>query len=187
MMEVFLMSNGSDKAGWLTPVTSGPEYDKELEHTLSCWVSGVSGLPDDKVRPRWTSGQSPPLLADDDGCDFGITGFISDATPVFENQTEESTELWRHEEIECLVSFYGPNCQRFGTRFRDGLEVSQNNDELGRFGLSVDKSSQLTSLPKLINNQWVRRYDMTITLRRKVVREYSVKSLVEAPVKFFGD
>ncbi|AKH65901.1 bacteriophage protein [Photorhabdus thracensis] len=186
-MEVFLMSNGSDKAGWLTSVTPGPEYDEELEHTLSCWVSGVSGLPDDKVRSRWTSVESPPLPVDDDGCDFGIMAFISDVTPAFENQTEESTELWRHEEIECLVSFYGPNCQRYGTCFRDGLAVSQNNDELGRFGLSVDKSSQLTALPELINNQWVRCYDMTITLRRKVVREYGVKSLVEAPVKFFGD
>ncbi|NRN30183.1 hypothetical protein HHJ84_18725 [Photorhabdus heterorhabditis subsp. aluminescens] len=186
MMEVFLMSNGSDKAGWLTPVTPGPEYDDELEHTLHQWVCGISGLPDDKVRSRWTSSPSPPL-SEDDGCDFGITDFISDVSPVFENQTDESTELWRYEEIECLISFYGPNCQRYGTCFRDGLVVSQNNDELGRFGLSVGKYTRLTFLPELINNQWVHRYDMTITLRRKVVRKYGVKSLVEAPVKFFGD
>ncbi|XWY08909.1 hypothetical protein ACK3F5_15795 [Photorhabdus asymbiotica UENP] len=186
MMEVFLMSNGSDQAGWLTPVTLGPEYDDDLEHVLRHWVCGVSGLPDDKVRSRWTSSQSP-LSSEDNRCDFGITGFISDVSPAFENQTEESTELWRYEEIECLISFYGPNCQRYGTCFRDGLTVSQNNDELRRFGLSVDKYTRLTSLPELINNQWVHRYDMMITLRRKVVREYGVKSLVEAPVKFFGD
>ncbi|MGE9575054.1 phage neck terminator protein, partial [Escherichia coli] len=28
---------------------------------------------------------------------------------------------------------------------------------------------------------------MTVRLRRKVVREYGIKSLVEAPVIFFGD
>ncbi|MBS9433430.1 hypothetical protein C6H66_08045 [Photorhabdus hindustanensis] len=187
MMEVFLMSNGSDKAGWLTPVTPDPEYDDGLEHILSCWVCGVSGLPDDKVRSRWTSAQLPQLPVDDDWCDFVITDFISDASPAFENQTDEGTKLWRHEEIVCLISFYGPNSQRYGARFRDGLAVSQNNDELERSGLSVDKLSRLTSLPELINNQRGRRYDMTITLRRKVVREYGVKSLVEAPVKFFGD
>ncbi|WP_420848316.1 phage neck terminator protein [Photorhabdus namnaonensis] len=182
-----MMSNSSDKAGWLTSVTPDPEYDNALEHILSCWVCGVSGLPDDKVRSRWTSAQLPPVLADDDGCDFDITDFISDVSPVFKDQTDESVKLWRHEEIVCLIFFYGPNCQRYGARFRDGLAVGQNNDELERFGLSVDKSSWLISLPKLINNQRVRRYGMTITLRRKVVREYGVKSLVEAPVKFFGD
>ncbi|WP_422615496.1 phage neck terminator protein [Photorhabdus luminescens] len=182
-----MMSNGSDKAGWLTPVTSGPEYDDELERILSRWVIGVSGLSDDKVRSRWTSAQLPPLPADDDWCDFVITDFVADALPAFENQTDEGTKLWRHEEIVCLISFYGPNSQRYGARFRDGLAVSQNNDELERFGLSVNKLSRLTSLPELINNQKVRRYDMTITLRRKVVREYGVKSLVEAPVKFLGD
>ncbi|AXG48056.1 hypothetical protein GPY51_13680 [Photorhabdus laumondii subsp. laumondii] len=187
MMEVFLMSNGSDKAGWLTPVTLGPEYDDELEHILSRWLGGVSGLPDDKVHSQWTSAQLPQLPADDDGCDFVITDFISDASPAFENQTDEGTKLWRHEEIVCLISFYGPNSQRYGACFRDGVAVSQNNDELERFGLSVDKLSRLTSLPELINNQRGRRYDMTITLRRKVVREYGVKSLVEAPVKFLGD
>ncbi|WP_422615543.1 phage neck terminator protein [Photorhabdus luminescens] len=182
-----MMSNGSDKAGWLTPVTFGPEYDDELERILSRWVIGVSGLSDDKVRSRWTSAQLPPLPADDDWCDFVITDFVADASPAFENQTDEGAKLWRHEEIVCLISFYGPNSQRYGARFRDGLAVSQNNDELERFGLSVNKLSRLTSLPELINNQKVRRYDMTITLRRKVVREYGVKSLVEAPVKFLGD
>jgi hypothetical protein len=28
---------------------------------------------------------------------------------------------------------------------------------------------------------------MTVRLRRKVVREYGIKSLVEAPVTFFGE
>ncbi|EPH7603555.1 phage neck terminator protein, partial [Escherichia coli] len=54
-------------------------------------------------------------------------------------------------------------------------------------GLSLGDYTGLTPFPELINQQWVRRYDMTVRLRRKVVREYGIKSLVEAPVIFFGD
>jgi hypothetical protein len=43
------------------------------------------------------------------------------------------------------------------------------------------------NLPELINNQWVRRYDLHITLRRKIIRSYGINSLLSAPVTFFGE
>ncbi|EJT0956333.1 hypothetical protein ABCT26_003517 [Escherichia coli] len=73
----------------------------------------------------------------------------------------------------------------YASRFRDGISVPQNNAALNALGLSLGDYTGL--FPELINQQWVRRYDMTVRLRRKVVREYGIKSLVEAPVIFFGD
>ena len=39
--------------------------------------------------------------------------------------------------------------------------------------------------PELINNQWVRRYDISVDLRRKIIRQYGIQSLVDAPVQFW--
>ncbi len=87
---------------------------------------------------------------------------------------------------------YGPAGQQYATRFRDGIAVSQNNAELNTQGLSLAGYSHIIPFPELINNQWVRRYDFTVRLRRKVVREYNVKSLVaesptDIPVTFSGE
>ena len=86
-----------------------------------------------------------------------------------------------------MASFYGPSGMSYASRFRDGISVPQNNAERNALGLSLGDSTGLTPFPELINQQWVRRYDMTVRLRRKVVREYGIKSLVEAPVTFFGE
>ncbi|ATM85072.1 hypothetical protein CRN74_02675 [Yersinia frederiksenii] len=182
-----LSNNSSNEAGWLTPISDGPAYDETLERLLSQWVRGVSGLPDGHVRPRWTAVQPPIMEADINWCGFGIIDIPDDASPAFENQTENSTELWRHEEIECMASFYGPSGQRYATQFRDGLTITQNNDELVKMGLSLARYSRINPFPELINNKWVRRFDITVKLRRKVIREYGIKSLTSAPVKFFGE
>ncbi|MDE9437837.1 hypothetical protein KKI95_18385 [Xenorhabdus bovienii] len=176
--------NTSERAGWLTPDTE-PVYDESLERLLSRWLQGVSGLK--IVRPRWTAVQTAQPPADADWCGFGITEMPADANPAYANQTDEHGELWRHEEFECMASFYGSKSQHYASRFRDGVTLGQNNAELNQSGLSVIKQSQITSFPELINNQWVRRYDITVTLRRKVVRRYDIRTLTEAPVTFFGD
>lgn len=181
------MSNDSTSAGYLTPLSSQPVYDEALERQLSQWVRALSGLPAGMVRPRWTPVQASQPAADVNWCGFGITDFDADYNPAFIQQDEDSSELWRHEVVECMASFYGPGGQGIATQFRDGITVGQNNDTLNDTGLSLFDHSKLTPFPELINNQWVRRYDITVRLRRKVIREYGIKSLLDAPVKFFGE
>ncbi|WP_456309778.1 phage neck terminator protein [Serratia proteamaculans] len=181
------MSNDSTSTGYLTPTSTGPDYDEALERELSRWVRAVSGLPAGMVKPRWTPVQSAQPPADVNWCGFGITDFNPDANPAFIQQGDDRSEMWRHEVIECMASFYGPGGQGIGTQFRDGVTVSQNNETLNATGLTLFDVSKLTPFPELINNQWVRRYDITVRLRRKVIREYGIKSLAEAPVTFFGD
>lgn len=65
--------------------------------------------------------------------------------------------------------------------------VSQNNAQLNTLGLSLGTYTKLIPAPELINNQWVRRYDMTIYLRRKLVRTYGIKSILSVPVSITGD
>ncbi|MBQ0956480.1 hypothetical protein GPZ85_0011995 [Serratia symbiotica] len=192
MEENRLSNNTSQERGWLTPVRESPVYGEELDRLLSRWLRGVSDLPESVVRPRWQSEQPALLPPETNWCAFGVVDMPGDDNPAFVNQTEDNTELWRHETIECLASFYGPAGQQYATRFRDGITVSQNNAELNTLGLSLAGYSHIIPFPELINNQWVRRYDFTVRLRRKVVREYNIKSLVaesptDIPVSFSGE
>ena len=89
--------------------------------------------------------------------------------------------------MSLILCFYGPQGLAMATRFRDGLLVSQNNDELNRSGLTLLQMGRILNLPELINNQWVRRYDISVDLRRKIIRQYGIQSLVDAPVQYFGE
>lgn len=181
------MSNDTTQPGYLTPTSTPQAYDEDLERELSRWVKALSGLPDGMVRPRWTPVQAAMPAQNVNWCGFGIIGFTNDDSPAFVQQSEEGAQMWRHEVIECLASFYGPGGQRIATQFSDGVSVNQNNETLNAINLSLYDISRLTPAPELINSQWVRRYDLTVRLRRKVIREYGIKSLAEAPVTFFGD
>ncbi|MMZ56972.1 hypothetical protein D1872_188850 [compost metagenome] len=180
------MSNDSTTPGYLTPNGNGPAYDEELERLLSRWVRGVTGLDKNVVYPRWTDPQIQIPKNGTTWCAFGITGVQEDTNPAY-IQGDESAEQWSHETVDILCCFYGPRGMSVVTQFRDGLFVSQNNDELKKIGLTLLDCGRIFNLPELINNQWVRRYDIAVRLRRKVVREYGIKSLVEAPVQFFGE
>nr|EIQ9988421.1 hypothetical protein [Escherichia coli] len=182
-----LSNNTSTEAGWLRPVSDSPAYDQALDRLLSRWMCNVSGLPNTMVRARWQKDQPAMPLVETNWCAFGVTGWPIDNSPAFAVQTEDGSQLWRHEEFECMASFYGPSGMQFASIFRDGISVEQNNTELNTLGLSLKEYSAITPFPEQINKQWVRRYDMTVTLRRKVVREYGIKSLVDASVTFFGD
>ncbi|MFC0228678.1 phage neck terminator protein [Serratia aquatilis] len=179
--------NNSTEPGYLTPRQSLQLDDLALEQLLSRWVCGVSGLPAASVLLRWLPEQPPQPAADVDWCDLGVMTLTTDAAPALVNQSDDSVALWRHDGVEVEISFYGPNGQHFARLFRDGLTLPQNNAELNAAGLSCESYGAVVSAPKLVKDQWVRRYDLKVQLHRKEIREYGVKSLVAAPVKFFGD
>lgn len=180
------MSNDSTVAGYLTPIGDAPAYDQELEREISRWIRGITGLDKSLVYPRWTDPQTQIPKNGTTWCAFGITTVPDGDSPAF-IQSDESAEQWTHETIEVLCCFYGPQGMYVATLFRSGLLVSQNNAQLNESGLTLQQCGRIYNLPELINNQWVRRYDLSIQLRRKVIRTYGIKTLVEAPVIFFGD
>lgn len=172
---------------YLRPISSSQQDDIELERTLSRWVRGVSGLPPKHVLLDWTAEQPHQPPAMEDWCSVGILKFQANECPAFVNQTDDSVQLWRNELIEIMVSFYGPHGQRLATQFRDGVAIAQNREELNQAGLAFTASGAIVSAHELKNNQWVRRYDQHLTLQRKVIREYAVHSILEAPTHFFGE
>ncbi|WP_407719991.1 phage neck terminator protein [Pluralibacter gergoviae] len=180
------MSNDSTAPGYLTAAGAGPAYDEELEREISRWIRGLTALPAKLVYPRWTDPQQAIPKNGTTWCAFGITGIQEDFNPAY-LQGAESAEQWSHETVSLITCFYGPAGLAMATQFRDGMLVAQNNDELNRAGLTLMQQGRILNLPELINNQWVRRYDLSVDLRRKIIREYGIKTLASAPVQYFGD
>lgn len=181
------LTNDSTAPGYLTPVSAPPLYDEQLERVLSRWIRGVTGLPASVVFPRWTDPQPKIPPAGTTWCAFGVTGFDEDSFQAHVQTSGDAAEKWSHEEMTIICCFYGPGGMATATRFRDGLWIEQNNAQLNHDGLTLRECGRIISAPELINNQWQRRYDVTVTLRRKIAREYAIKSLLSAPVKFFGE
>lgn len=96
--------------------------------------------------------------------------------------SEEESEQWTWEQVTVICCFYGPQGAQLAALFRSGVFVEQNNAELNRVGLSLVDAGTIYNLPELINNQWVRRYDLTVTISRKNVRTYNIKSIVDGNV-----
>lgn len=177
------MSNDSTDAGYLAPTGDAPEYDQELERQISRWIRGVTGMDAKWVFPRWTDPQPQIPKNGITWCGFGVTTMPRPGTPANVQVSEEESEQWTWEQITVLCCFYGPQGAGMAARFREGIFVEQNADALRRAGgISLLDVGTIYNLPELINNQWVRRYDITVTLSRKNIRTYSIKSIVDGNV-----
>lgn len=178
------MNNDSTQPGYLIPTDTGPEYDEALEHQISRWICGVTGLATDMVMPRWIEPQSQKGLT---WCGFSVSVTPRDGTPAT-IQGDESSEQWTWEQVTVLSSFYGPSGAGMASRFREGIAVEQNAATLrSAAGLSLIETGTISDLSRFIDNEWVRRYDITTTLSRKNIRTYGVKSLVDGSISITGE
>ncbi|MEB5973492.1 hypothetical protein MXF20_15540 [Pantoea dispersa] len=177
------MSNDSTTPGYLTAVSDSPDYDEELERKISRWIRGVTGLDAKLVFPRWTDPQPQIPQNGTTWCAFGVTTLPRGGTPANVQVDDDQSEQWTWEQVTVICCFYGPQGAKTATNFRDGISVDQNADALKReAGLSLIEFGTIWNLPELINNQWVRRYDLTVTLSRKNTRTYNVKSILDGNV-----
>ena len=169
-----------------------PADDTTLDAILQSVVVGVTGMPGTMVRPRW---QNPPPTQPDpstDWCAIGVTEEIPDDSPYIVhdptlNAGDGADVLTDHEEIGVLASFYGPNAGANAKRLRNGLQVPQNTEVLGANQIRWVSCGVVRTAPDLVNAQWVMRRDITMRLRRKTTRIYSVESLLVAEIHLFDD
>lgn len=175
----------SSTGGYLLP-TDTILTDDALEDLLQSVVVGITGLPGPMVRPRWQDPPPslPPVTAD--WCAIGAIEFRTTGTAAFEHLPDADDglgvdELTRWEHFDVIASFYGPNSQRYASRYRDGLQVAQNREAMWLNGnIVVQATLDLENRPDLRNDQWVGRYDVRTTFARAITRTYTVRNLVEA-------
>lgn len=178
--------NDSTRPGYLTPVGPPPAYDDLLEQELIHWISGITGLSNDNIIPRWTEPPRQTASLEITRCEFDLS-IGHDANPLFIPVSHFGDELRQTETLEVNCTFYGLVAQAMATQFRDGLYVAQNNTELNNINMTVKSCGALTPAAELINNQWQRRYNLAVTLRRRVVREYGIQAIHSGSVNFFGE
>lgn len=177
------MTNTSATGGYLSPAASPkPAEDDDLDNILQAMVAGITGLDPALVRPRWQPepGNLPPM--DENWASVGVTHRTGDAFPVIQHDgSADGTDiLVRHENLDLLCTFYGPDCQGAGAKLRDGLSIAQNREALSAAGLELIAVGDLTKAPELIKNRWLGRADLPVALRRAVTRVYPVLNLLSA-------
>ncbi|WP_040670966.1 phage neck terminator protein [Rhodanobacter fulvus] len=177
------MANDSTTAGYLAP-TGTVVADDALEDIFTGMVVGIAGIAAGLVRPRWQTNPPPIPAASVNWCAIGITTTTPDANAAISHSPgldgEGIDNLLRHEDIEVMASFYGPQGQANGLRLRDGLQIAQNRDTLALAGVSFVSAGILRNAPDLANQQWIRRYDLLLTFRRAVARTYNIRNLQSA-------
>jgi hypothetical protein len=174
-------------AGYLGPASPGPEplEDDSWEDFLHDVFAGVTGLDPTLVRPRW---QPEPPLRPDIGVDwlaFGTTATRTDFVPVtyhIADGADGYDAMQEMEELDILLSFYGPNCEKYQSYCRRGLFVDQNQAVFRANAVGMVSTTGFTRAAELVRERWWPRTDMTVTLRREVRYNYNVVNLLRAQV-----
>jgi hypothetical protein len=171
--------NTSATGGYLTGNIAALPAGLTIERFLHGVIMGITGLTAANVRPRWQ--ENPPKQPDinTNWCGFGITIHEGDANAYF-LQDDDSANLKRHEKIELLCSFYGSAASTNAQALRDGLQLSQNREQLFLAGLGYSSAESIQHVPELVNERWVNRSDITIYFMREIIRTYAILPLLDA-------
>ncbi|MEL6237006.1 MAG: hypothetical protein AAFO57_00055 [Pseudomonadota bacterium] len=177
------MANDSSTGGYLSPaVASPPLEDDALTAIFQQMIVGITGLPGNMVRPRWQP--NPPKQPEPftNWCALGIAvQTLDDGPAITHNGAGNGSDTYiRHEQIDVLASFYGPAAMQYAQLLSDGLAIPQNLEALKAQDMNNVDTGPIRAAPDLINEQWIRRYDVELTFRRKITRSYAVLNILSA-------
>lgn len=171
--------------GFLTPIQSPVPDDDELLDLLQPIVAGIGGYPDSSlVRPGWQTPDVPNLP--DFKIDWCALRIARTRPDTYRHESHvndgDGYDLVEYsEEVDLMISCYGPKSQGFARVIRDGFQIAQNRSALQSLDIDTLFVSEPTTLPSLLMSVWVRRVDIVITLRRIIERKYGVLSIVLPP------
>lgn len=182
--------NTSSTGGYLLPTASpAPLEGAELEDFFHDVIARVTGLDPTLVRPRW---QPTPPDIPDKGTVWIAFGFVDESSNTYAFVGEIVTDsgvaaqLQNQEQFGVLCSVYGTgagsDAKKVAKILRDGLQIEQNREPLFQQGMGLVEVTAPTPAPVLIQQDWLYRLDMTIRVRRAVVRQYRVLTIESAEV-----
>ncbi|MFJ6322263.1 MULTISPECIES: LIC_12616 family protein [unclassified Rhizobium] len=176
----------SSTGGFLAPTSPPPAADDALDDQIQAAVVGITGLNGTLVRPRWQPSPPKQPPATTNWCAIGVVRLVGDTYAWIGHHPDGNgyDEMQRHVTFDVLASFYGPNGQAYAGLLRDGLQIPQNREALYLQGIAFVEASEIIAAPALINEQWVRKYDLTVTLRTQITRTYAVLNLLSASGSF---
>ena len=170
--------NTSATGGYILPDGGVVPNDQDLEDIFQAFIKGVTGLSGQMVRPRFQEKPPPVPAIGVDWVAFGVKSQRSDDGPYFDQHDENAISI-RHEVIDIFLSFYGTHGQHFAKLFTDGTAVPQNIDQLKPHKIKFVGVGEVLTVPDLINEQYVHRFDVNATFRRKTERIYPIQQIQE--------
>lgn len=188
-----MTTNTSATGGYLIAADDpAPLEDEALDDFLQAVVVGISGLAGTVVFPRWQTDVPNLPDAGTDWAAVGVTEQDPDTYAVTSHDPEGADDdgvdqLIRHETIVVKTSFYGPNAGKYMSLFRDGLQVEQNRAALTAAGFGLKQTSKPIRAPELVKGKWLNRIDLDLIVRRMILREYPVLSLLSANGTIYTD
>ena len=180
------MANTSATAGFLAPSSGLPPEDQALDELLQALVVGVCGLPGALVRPRWQSRPPPVPEPTTDFCAIGVLSEHSEPNISLVHTSNSAaypqgfSTSFDQDVVTVMASFYGPTARGNAKLLRTGLMIAQNRETLYNSGLALmEMPGDTTFLPEIVNNQTLRRADITIMFRRRTALVWPILNIVE--------
>jgi hypothetical protein len=134
------------------------------------------------MRPAFQANPPPiPDLTVDWGA-FNVVNQRTESLPWYAQDNDENGTFSRTEYFDLLVSFYGPNCTAYAGVLRDGLQVTQNLEQLFAAGMAHNGTEDIIYMPELVNDRYYERADITVKMNRDVSRTYDILTLLGADV-----
>lgn len=157
-----------------------PLDDDALDHLFHDLFMGITGLDPTLIRPRWQQqpGNQPPITTTwmAQGVEARRYDTYSDETFIDGLGLVET----RYQELDNLVSIYGPNMGTIEMILRCGLAIQQNLEILIPSGIVLVEVGIALNTSILINQLWQKKIDVRITFRRQIVMVYPVESVLGA-------
>ncbi len=180
------MATSSATGGYLQPSTS-VDYDNDLDDIFHGVIHGITQLDKKLIRPRWQT--EPPNQPDFtvNWAAFGVMTLDGDRFSYSRhvpaaNGGIGATDVERDEKLKLLISFYGPSCSAYQSRWSMGLQLSQNRDALTAEGIKLVEVQEAVMLPALFKEKWVKRVDSAAIFRRRIARTYAIENVESATV-----
>lgn len=182
------MSNTSATGGYLLPADSpAPLEGQAFEDFLQQVFVGISGLDGENVRPRWQPEPPDQPARDVDWMAFGIREWNPDVYAVEEHEPDGTSNMIRHETVQIMFSFYGPNASAVMAQLRDGFQIAQNREVLQTNAIGIQETSEATHRPSLVKEKWLVAIDMSLVIRRQILRTYPILNLASTSGTIYTD
>lgn len=111
---------------------------------------------------------------------FGIDVSVPDANAYTNYNSDGSFGSQRHETLEIGTDCYGPDALYISGLIRDGFQIKTNLDALQVAKMGFVETGPARQIPDLVNERFVGRVNMSIILRREVLRVYPVPTIISA-------
>jgi len=141
---------------------------------------GISGISGQLVRPNWQENPPPQPDIKTNWISFGVNVSAPDANAYTNYNADGSFTSQRHETLEIGTDCFGPDAMYISGLIRDGFQIKTNLDALQLAKMGFVETGPARQIPDLVNERFVGRVNMSIFLRREVIRVYPVPNIISA-------